>query len=61
MNYLSDAECAAKGVAAPISSSKDYERNAVGRYPDPAFFLPISAEAQIFMHNRAISGVGWKL
>jgi hypothetical protein len=45
-------------AAASIFSSQDYATAAFERYPDPAFFLPISAVPQIFMHNRAISGVG---
>jgi hypothetical protein len=30
-------------------SIQDYGRDALGRYPDPAFFLPIPIEAQIFV------------
>ncbi|MFZ0336976.1 MAG: hypothetical protein WAL45_03025 [Terracidiphilus sp.] len=53
--------CAAEPAVASISSFQDYGTKVFRRYPDPVFLLPISAVAQIFMHNRAISGVGWKL
>jgi hypothetical protein len=40
-------------------STKEYGSAPLERYPDSAFFLPISLDAQIFVHPCAQSAVRW--
>jgi hypothetical protein len=37
----------------------DYARTALGRYPDPANLLPISADARSFVHFFVDSALTW--
>ena len=38
---------------------EDYGRERIERYPDPAYFLPVSLDTKIFVHSDTGSAISW--